>query len=102
MASTNTPEDRVTGEEGMGRLADPSRENSNTIIRLEHQIDEIIKNFDEYREQNAYSPSEEIRRDVSLFQNSRILIIIRNPSYITDASLPLPMFHKQHINISGS
>jgi hypothetical protein len=53
--------EQVSIEEAVKRLVEVDKTNSNKISRLESQIDEICKNFEEYREQTTSSTKEELR-----------------------------------------
>lgn len=48
-------------EEAMKRLVGDNEDNTNRINKLERQIDDICKNFEEYREQHAFATIEEMR-----------------------------------------
>jgi hypothetical protein len=61
MATTVPPEERVPLEEAMKRLVQYNKENTNRINKLESQIDDICKNFEEYREQHTFATNEEMR-----------------------------------------
>jgi TolA-binding protein len=53
--------EQVSIEEAVKRLVEVDKTNSNKISRLETQIDEICRNFEEYREQSTNSTKEELR-----------------------------------------
>jgi hypothetical protein len=53
--------EQVSIEEAVKRLVEVDKSNSNKISRLESQIDEICRNFEEYREQITSSTKEELR-----------------------------------------
>jgi uncharacterized protein YciW len=51
----------VTIQEAVRRLVEADTSNANRISKLESQIDEICKNFEEYREEHTRSTKEELR-----------------------------------------
>ena len=61
MTYTNMAEDKVPVDVAIKRLVDVSTQNSAKINRLESQIDEICRSFEEYREQNTSFIREEVR-----------------------------------------
>ena len=61
MSNTNQSEERVPLEEAVKRLVDYTTENTIRISKLESQIDDIVTNFSEYREQHAFATIEEVR-----------------------------------------
>lgn len=61
MASSDQLEEKVPLEEAMKRLVNYNKENATRINKLENQIDELCRNFEEYRARHAGVTNEEIR-----------------------------------------
>lgn len=61
MSNPDSTEERVPIEEAVRRLVGTSTDNTSKIQRLEIQIDELCRGFEEYRVQTTNSLKEEVQ-----------------------------------------
>ena len=83
-------EEQIPLQEAMKRLVEYNKDSSSKITRLETQIDEICKGFEEYKEQNTSSVHQEVQNmseKIEAIQSSNAIFQLETNSKLEEIKL---------------